>query len=36
MCVSIFKIYASGNSEVLCMAVVKSHFCTSKLPIDKV
>ena len=25
-----------GNSEVLCMAVVKIHFCTSEFPIDKV
>lgn len=36
MCVSTFKIYMRGNSEVLCMAVVKDHFCTSEFPIDKV
>ena len=36
MCVSIFKIYMSGNTEVLCMAVVKVQFCTSELPMDKV
>ena len=36
MCVSTFKIYMRGKSEVLCMTAVKGHVCTSEFPIDKV